>query len=286
MRICSRSIKINSQRTSPRITPFGAVHGRCVVYFHGVPGAPDECRIFDHAGKTRGLRFICVDRFSVDASIEGEAYYQFLADEISKEAAGQPVDVVGFSIGAFVAMQTCRYLPDSVKSLHLVSVAAPLDAGHFLDTMAGKQVFTMAKNFPAAFWLLSVWQGLMARLAPGLLFRLLFASAAGDDKALVNNREFQLVTTRDLKACFVGRVRGYMRDVHAYVRPWNTAPSAVTIETHDWHGAKDNWSPVEMAHYLARTIPGAASIKIFDGASHYSCLYRAAPEICARLSEK
>ena len=160
------------------------------------------------------------------------------------------------------------------------------DAGHFLDTMAGKQVFTMAKNFPAAFWLLSVWQGLMARLAPGLLFRLLFASAAGDDKALVNNREFQLATTRDLKACFVGRVRGYMRDVHAYVRPWNTAPSAVTIETYVWHGAKDNWSPVEMAHYLARTIPGAASIKIFDGASHYSCLYRAAPEICARLSEK
>ena len=272
--------------TSLALTSFGAIHGRCVVYFHGAPGAPDECRVFDQAGKTNGLRFICVDRFAVDAAINGDAYYQFLAEEISREAAGLPVDVVGFSIGAFVAMQTCRYLPGGVENLHLVSAAAPLDAGDFLDNMAGKKVFRMAKNFPAAFLLLSHWQGLIARLAPGLLFRLLFASAAGDDKALAANREFQLATTRNLKACFVGHVRGYVRDVRAYVRPWNTAPSAATVKTHIWHGARDNWSPVDMAHYLRRAIPGVTSIKVFDGASHYSCLHRAAPEICEQFTEK
>jgi len=35
---------------------------------------------------------------------------------------------------------------------------------------------------------------------------------------------------------------------------------------------------------LASAIPGCTSAEIFSGLSHYSCLYRAAPEICRRLA--
>jgi len=51
-----------------------------------------------------------------------------------------------------------------------------------------------------------------------------------------------------------------------------------------WHGAKDNWSPVSMAEYLASAIPGCTSTEIFSGLSHYSCLYHAAPAICRQLN--
>jgi len=262
---------------------FGSDNGKTVIYFHGAPGAPEECAIFDLYAKEQGLTFICFDRFSGDYSIAGEAYYQFLAQEISKQAAGKEVDVIGFSIGAFIALQTCRYLGNGVRSLHLISAAAPLDAGGFLEDMAGKQVFQLAKTFPTLFVLLSYWQGLLALLFPNALFRLLFASAAGDDKALSVDRAFQSGITQVLRSCFIGRVRGYVRDIRAYVQPWKDTLSDIGVNTHIWHGAEDNWSPVAMAEYLASTIPGCTSTEIFNDLSHYSCLYRAAPEICRQL---
>lgn len=268
-----------------KFSQFGADDGRIVIYFHGAPGAPEECAIFDTCGKEHGLTFICFDRFSIDSSITGEAYYQYLAEEISKRTAGKKVDIIGFSIGAFIALQTCRHMANEVKSLHLVSAAAPLEAGNFLDAMAGKQVFQLAKSFPALFVLLSYWQKLLALFFPNALFRLLFASAAGGDKALVTNREFQSSITKILRSCFIGRVPGYTRDVKAYVRPWNSILIEISINTHIWHGAEDNWSPKLMAEYLKSAIPGHTTTKIYDGLSHYSCLYRATPEICKLLGK-
>jgi pimeloyl-ACP methyl ester carboxylesterase len=239
-----------------KFSQFGSDTGHIVVYFHGAPGAPEECSIFDLEGKNHGLTVICLERFSVDPSIDGEAYYKHLATEISSIASGKPVDVVGFSIGAFIALQTIRYMSNGVRSLHLVSAAAPLEAGNYLEAMAGKQVFKLAKAVPALFILLSYWQGLLAWLSPNALFRLLFASAAGEDKALAANREFRADITKVLKACFIGRARGYTRDIGLYVRPWKTTLAEVSVNTHIWHGAEDNWSPPLMAEYLKSAIPG------------------------------
>ncbi|MFA5921978.1 MAG: alpha/beta hydrolase [Methylococcaceae bacterium] len=265
---------------------FGSDHGRIVIYFHGVPGATEECAVFDVYGKENGLTFICFDRFTIDSSIVGEAYYQFLAREISKLADGKQADVVGFSIGAFIALQTCRYLPDGVKNLHLISAAAPLEAGDFLNAMAGKQVFQMAKTFPALFVLLSYWQRLLALLFPNTLFHLLFASAAGKDKVLAANPDFNASISKTIKSCFLGsHVRGYVRDIKAYVHPWETTLSEVSVNTHIWHGAEDNWSPKMMAEYLKSAIPGCSHIEIVEGLSHYSCLYQAMPKICRQLSK-
>lgn len=262
---------------------FGSDNGQMVFYFHGAPGAPEECAIFDLYAKKHGLRFICFDRFSSDYTLAGEAYYQLLAQEITKQAAGKQVDVIGFSIGAFIAVQTCRYLGNSVRSLHLISAAAPLDAGDFLESMAGRQVFQLAKTFPALFALLSYWQGLLAWLSPKALFRLLFASAAAGDKALSVDQKFQSNITKVLRSCFIGHVRGYVRDLRAYVQPWKDTLSGIDVNTQIWHGAEDNWSPVAMAEYLQSAIPGCASAEIFPDLSHYSCLHRVAPEICAQL---
>ncbi len=266
-----------------KFSQFGSDNGKTVIYFHGAPGAVEECALFDRYAKEQGLSFMCFDRFSCDSSMVGDAYYQCLAREIAKQAAGKEVDVIGFSIGAFIALQTCRYLGNGVRSLHLISAAAPLDADGFLDDMAGKQVFQLAKTSPVLFVLLSYWQGLLAVLFPKALFRLLFAGAVGADKALSVDHEFQSGITKVLKSCFIGRVRGYVRDIRAYVQPWKNTLSGIGVNTQIWHGTEDNWSPVSMAEYLASAIPGCTSIEIFNGLSHYSCLYRAAPEICRQL---
>jgi len=57
----------------------------------------------------------------------------------------------------------------------------------------------------------------------------------------------------------------------------------MTVDTQLWQGDEDNWSPPQMAHYLASAMAGHSSTTSFSGLSHYSCLYRAAPEICRVL---
>jgi len=271
--------------TKPALTyrQFGADDGQRVVYFHGTPGAPEECAVFDQYGKDNNLTFISYDRFSIDSALEGTAYYQRLADEIADKAAGKAVDLVGFSIGGFIALQVSRLMGTNVRSLHLVSAAAPLDAGNFIDRAAGKSVFRLAQQHPFAFHFLVRLQGLIAAVRPGLVFRMMFANAAGEDKRLAASNEFQNAITGILKLCFTHHAAGYARDVRAYVQPWKDTLSGIGVDTHIWHGAEDNWSPAAMAAYLASAIPGCTSTEIFNGLSHYSCLYRAAPEICHQL---
>jgi hypothetical protein len=80
MSSCSRSSKIVDRKSSLALTTIGVTHGPRVFYFHGASGAPDECRVFDEARKTHSFRFICVDWFAIDASIDGDSHFQFLAD--------------------------------------------------------------------------------------------------------------------------------------------------------------------------------------------------------------
>jgi pimeloyl-ACP methyl ester carboxylesterase len=253
------------------------------VYFHGAPGAPLEADVFRESATAHGLQVLCQDRFALDRSRGDEAYFQSLAADIVAHAQGKPVDVVGFSIGAFVSLQVCRLLRDQVRSLHLVSPAAPLEAGNFLDGMAGKFVFQLARNAPFLFKLLSYWQAALARFAPALLYATLFASARAGDKVLAVNSDFRNRISAVLVQCFRGGLTGYIGDVLAYVQPWNERLKEVTVPTHLWHGELDNWSPVAMSVYLSQALPKVESFTRLAGLSHYSCLYAAAPEICAML---
>ncbi|PPD31444.1 MAG: alpha/beta hydrolase [Methylomonas sp.] len=268
---------------SIKFSQFGAADGQPVIYFHGTPGSPVECEIFDLYGKQHHLTIICYDRSTIAPRLQGAAYYQCIAEEIAKKVGDKPVDFIGFSIGAFVALQVCRAMNGKVRSLHLVSAAAPLDAGNFIDAAAGKAVFRLAQNHPSAFLRLARVQGWLASIFPGLLLRMLFSSAAGEGKALAADKTFRIAMTRTLKTCFKRDSLGYTRDVIAYVQPWKATLADISVDTHIWHGAEDNWSPVAMADYLASALPGCSNITVLDGLSHYSCLYRAAPTICMSI---
>jgi len=262
---------------------YGNQDGRLVVYFHGVPGALAECSIFEQYVQQHQLRIICFDRFALDAALEPENYYQQLANAISAKAGEAPVDIIGFSIGAHVALEMAARLKQQLGQLHLVSAAAPLDAGDFIEHMAGGLVFKLAKNKPRIFSLLTYYQKLMALVAPQMLTGMLFASAAGKGKQLSQQAEFKNFIGPILAQCFRQRVAGYIRDVRLYVN-WSGKLTCSASNTYLWHGTKDNWSPFAMAEYLTAAIPAATTIEPMEGLSHYSCLTAAAPKICALLA--
>jgi len=266
-----------------RLISCGAADSKLVVYFHGAPGVPEECLLFDQQGQADGLTFVSLDRFAAEPALQGEGYFRALAVEILACAGTARVHFVGFSIGAFVALQTFRHMQGRVDSLNLISAAAPLEAGDFLPGMAGQQVFRLAGKWPLLFRLLSAGQGLLARFAPGVLFNMLFARAQAGDLQLRADGPFRGRTTQQLRQCFVAHVAGYVRDVQAYVMPWSAQLGAIKVKARIWHGAEDNWSPKAMAEYLGTALSGCAHVEIIPGLSHYSCLHQAVEHVCAEI---
>ena len=124
----------------------------------------------------------------------------------------------------------------------------------------------------------------MAKRAPHLLLRILFASAQGQDKTLAQTPEPQAFIRRTLQQCFVRDTTGYTRDIRHYLKPWSARVIANGADVCLWHGTEDNWSPFAMCDYLAEYLPGNARIERMAGLSHYSCLHATVPLICVRLA--
>ncbi|MFT5807486.1 MAG: pimeloyl-ACP methyl ester carboxylesterase [Moritella dasanensis] len=264
---------------------YGSPEGKTVIYFHGAPGSPEECSIFDKYAKEHGLNIICYDRFSIDSLLQNQAYYKYLANVIIDKANGGQVDIIGFSIGCHAAIETSLYLDGTVRELHLISSAAPLDAADFLNGMAGEMVFSIAMKHSTIFTLLSYWQTLLAKVAPRVLFKMLFASATGEDERLSKTADFKRYITPILINCFNTNVKGYIREIKQYVTPWKESILKCSANTYIWHGTNDNWSPVSMASYLKDNIPTYSNLELMEGLSHYTCLYAAAPKICTQLAK-
>tara|TARA_B100000446_G_scaffold33158_1_gene28620 strand:- start:1714 stop:2568 length:855 start_codon:yes stop_codon:yes gene_type:complete len=268
----------------------GDTEGRLVVYFHGAPGGPAECELFHAHAIEHNLRIVCFDRFDVERALHQGDYYQRLADCIRDvrgcgEVDGKSesyVDLIGFSIGAQVAIEVASILGEAVRQLHLVSAPAPLCQGDYLDDMVGGMVFKMALQRPLLFTALTMFQKLVAFFAPQQLFAILFASANGDDVELSQQREFKQFVTPLLRSCFLQRTSGYIRDVRHYVS-WGGNPMSSTQQVMLWHGTEDNWSPYSMVEGLSRSLSGDVSVHSMQGASHYSCLYQAISHICEVL---
>ncbi len=265
---------------------YGNPAGKPVVYCHGVPGSPYESSVFDTPAREQGLRILCFDRFAIDHSITDSDYYRQIAQAISGTVQGARVDFIGFSLGTHAALEVSALMPRQVRSLHLVCAAAPLDAGDFLDEMAGKAVFSLAQRSPGLFQWLVKWQALLAKRAPQMLFRMLFASARGQDRERVKSPEFRALICQVLQQCFAQGASGYTRDIQQYLKPWSAKVFTCETDVCLWHGTEDNWSPFAMSAYMAERFSRKARIERMEGLSHYSCLYAAAPMICARIASE
>ena len=255
------------------------------VYFHGVPGAPLECARFQSVARDAGVRLVALDRQLVGPGLVGQPYFEALADEVARVAGGEPVHMIGFSLGAFVAIRTAIHVKVPVMGLHLISAAAPLEGSDFLGRMAGRAVFRAAMRGPAALKRLTRLQAWMAQWAPGLMFQMLFAGAAREDRALTSDREFRREIRDSLRLSLEDGASGYVRDLTAYVQPWHARLAEVTADTSIWHGAADTWAPAGMAVLLKDRIPTASHLNIVERLSHYSCLFHAMPLILSQIGQ-
>lgn len=262
----------------------GAPTGTVLVVFHGVPGSPAELQWWDAAARRHGVQLWSLCRSDLPANVQGTAYFKALAAALP---TSDPLHLAGFAIGGFVALRTAHMAQKAgrnIVSLHLLSTAAPLEAGDFLTQMAGQSVFRMAQNRPTLLQRVAVMQGWLARVWPAALSRLLFASAGSSDQILAAEPNFQkIVRMAFADSLNAGRV-GYLRDLREYVQPWAKMVSDVQVPTWLWHGADDNWSPTGMANWLQATLPNCLGLDLAQGQSHYGCLLSRVEKVCALVA--
>ena len=205
------------------------------------------------------------------------------AEQALKEALaslGLPPDttglhLAGFSIGAMTALRLAATRPKAVSRLTLISPAAPLQLGNFLDDMAGKPVFSLAMRRPGLLRLLTSAQGVMARLAPDLMIRALFAKAGPSEQALLAEDGFRAAMNTALRDSFGPHRQIYLAYVQNYVADWRDTLRHVACPVDIWQGTADTWTPPQMAEALRHALGDRATLHRVNGAGHYSTLTRA-----------
>lgn len=262
---------------------FGPRDGTPALYFHGAPGAPVEAELIAGVAEQQGVALCAVSRADIPFGGGSADYLDRLAEVVARLDGGRRLPILGFSIGAALALRVAARLKADAGPLLLLSAAGPLDVPGAFDGMgAGARVFRSAQAGGAGFAMTVAAQALLARRAPGLLRRMLFAGAASSDRALAASPDGQALLARIYAGAWAGGGHAYRRDLTAYVEPWAADLDAVTAPVELWHGTDDNWAPVAMARGIARRLPAARLHEAEGG--HYATLIAQAPRALAGVA--
>lgn len=239
------------------------------VYCHGLPGAPTELRALAPAEHLRGARLL--DRLTQHPA----AYADRVCSSFDALNISEPIDVVGFSLGAMAAAHIAAYRPAMVRKLVLISPAAPLELGDFLPAMAGRPVFEAARRSAFSLRLLSSIQSIMASRAPDLMLKTMFATSNAAERDLLANPEFAAMVVEALKQCLGAQQAAYRAELATYVRPWAHVLDAAKCQTEIWQGDEDTWTPPDMARALTTRLQPRTTLNILEGLGHYTTLLAA-----------
>lgn len=234
-----------------------------------MPGGPGEWAINAHPELRDGA-------WVADRNDPGETAAVIAARLKSEFADG--VRMLGFSAGAFAALQVTALLGDHVRELHLIAPAGPLQLGNFLPNMVGGPTFRLAAEWPWLFAMLTPVAQLLAHRAPEMLLRRLLVTAQGGDRALAGDLQFRNAMAQVLREGLGRDARGFAAEVLAYVKDWSALLSQINVPTTIWQGDTDNWTPPAMGRALHIALP-TSQLKILPGCSHYSTLRAAVAQI-------
>jgi len=264
-------------------TAYGCPDGQPLFYFHGVPGAAVEAAMLHQAAFAHGIKLLVVER-DLPGELSSAAHLQQLAQQISDRAEDQPIRLLGFSIGACLALRVAALLGERVAAVYLLSAAAPLEIpSNSVGMGAGRYTFLWAQHYPRLFRVFAWYQALLAKVSPRLLLKLLFSGAGGKDPELLHQADTQAWLADIQRACFKHGTNSYVRDVKLYVAPWAAELDKVTAAVSLWHGEADNWAPIAMSIYLQEHLRTTSAVTRCAEQAHYSCLLENAQAVMAAV---
>jgi pimeloyl-ACP methyl ester carboxylesterase len=252
-------------------------HGgkRKILFFHGFPSSSAQVAAFSPFREAMELDVVCMDRPGYHLSQAVPAGQ----DEETSERARlllQAIDwnsceAVSVSGGTPFLFSFVRENPDLVSGISIVSGLGPINSPEFRRVMRwrarmGLRLFPLLPGSLLKKALPHLSSGSREK-GPGFLKYVLPASEA--DLASLAGGGVRSVLLQSLVEAFAQNGSGPRKDAQKYLRPWRADLGNYRGPVDIWHGTEDRVIPVEMAHRLAKAIPGA-KLHLLEGQGHYS----------------
>jgi pimeloyl-ACP methyl ester carboxylesterase len=272
-----QEIKVDGRKLA--LESWGAPRGLPVFLLHGTPGSRCGPRPRASVLYRLGIRLISYDRPGyggsdpqpgrtvADAARDVEA----IADELDLPEFA----VVGRSGGAPHALACAAKLKGRVLSAAALVGLAPWDAEslEWYEGMAPSNIeeYETADASPSAVRADLIRRAREVRDDPESLLRFLRPELTGPDLRIVDD----IAIRRQLTAAYAEALRdgaeGWIDDALALRRSWGFELSTIKPRILLWHGADDQFSPVQHTQWLAGQI-ATSELTVQTGVSHFAAL--------------
>ncbi len=249
-----------------------ALQSQAIFFCHGFPGSEHDVRLLQELDDDTPI--ISPNLLSGSSGDSLKSLVEKF-DELTADFEDRHIGVVGFSIGAMVAIKIAAARPNRVGKLTLISPAAPLSLGNFLPDMAGAPVFRAARSRPNTLKVITFAQGLLFRLAPHFLINQLFAKCGEAERRLIKDNDFLDVLHRGFSNSYISHPGAYIQYLRAYVEDWSLDLAKLVCAVEIWHGENHTWSPLSMSKALREAIGRETCLHIVPAAEHFSTLLQA-----------
>ncbi|MFD9126449.1 alpha/beta fold hydrolase [Kitasatospora sp. NPDC059571] len=257
----------------------GDPSGRPVFLLHGTPGSRVGPMPRSSVLALLGVRLISFDRpgYGGSGRMPGRTVAAASGDVTAiADALGLGTfAVLGRSGGGPHALACAALLPDRVERVAaLVSLAPRFAEG--LDwyggmTRSNVQEYSEVERGVEYFGDLFRFRSKLIRDDPHALINDLVPELPPTDRALVSDAGIRRMLLATYQEAFRHGADGWIDDVLAFTTPWGFDVASITVPTRLWHGAADQFSPVDHSRWLADHIPGA-DLYLEPGAAHFGAL--------------
>ncbi|MFE0462081.1 alpha/beta fold hydrolase [Kitasatospora sp. NPDC058965] len=268
------------------VQTFGNPAGRPVFLMHGTPGSRvgplPRSTVLYHLG----VHLISFDRPGYGSSdrLRGRQVAAAATDvrTIADQLGLGRFAVVGRSGGGPHALACAALLPDRVHRVAALVSLAPHDA-EGLDWFAGMtpsniRAYRAAERGHQRIAATMEQRARRIRENPAQLLAGLRQELSGTDQAVVADSGIRRMLQSNYREAFRQNADGWIDDVLAFTTDWGFKAQDVAAPAWLWHGADDQFSPVDHSRWLAAHIPDA-TLFLEPGASHFSSFKALTPAL-------
>lgn len=268
----------------------GDPSGIPIVHFHGTPSSRLDLMTssFDTIASRMGVRLLAIDRPGLGLS----------DPKPGRTILDWPVDVVGFAEGVGLsrfslcgvaggspyAIACALRIPHRLKSVGVVSGAAPMDVADAKDGMSAQNrtLFFLGRYLPSLLrWRVKQLSKHLVLGSERLLDRLT-ANMPDVDRRILTVPSHRTHFLAVLRSAFRKGEQGGFDDLVLASRPWGFDLGQVPMIVNLWFGGKDTNVPPAAGRYLARAL-GRSEARYYPEEGHLSLIRNRFEEILAGL---
>ncbi len=270
---------------------YGDSDGFPVFLFHGFPGSRLSWGRLPGKPFPPGLRILAPDRPGYGRSDPkpGRTLLGW-ADDVAALANALGVHrfaIVGVSGGGPGALACAWAMPDRIKTVGVVSCAAPTNAPGVFEGMSKTNRFFMklAWRFPRLSTLNIRLVGSVIRRNPTRYLNSMKFKVHEADRQILARPDIQAMLTKDFAEALRAGASGMVSDMAAnHGHPWGFPLDKIEVKVLFWYCALDRSVPPAMGTYLNGAVPGSRCTFVSD-AGHLWVLLHLREVLDALLGE-